>query len=203
MLFQIKLYPLQSKLAKIKFMLLCKPARRAGIVFEQTVPKITIRSLELNRDGSYLAQSRHTSIEAVYDRYKGFLNDKSTHSFVGLFQHKRICLIDISDATVSEPGKHIRLRPHDCCMQLSINALSHSAADIIEDVLNAFLCYFFSFPCAGFLYATPGIHDYKECRILEGGGFIFQENIILSSKAASLYLLTRTNFCLKYKIRRG
>jgi hypothetical protein len=194
MLFQIKLYPLQSKLAKIKFMLLCKPARRTGIVFEQTVPKITIRSLELNRDGSYLAQSRHSSIETVYDRYKDFLNDKSTHSFVGLFKHKRICVVDISDASVSEPGKHIRLRPHDCCMQLSINSLICPPADMIGDVLNAFLCYYFSFPPAQFLYATPGIHDYKGCRILEGANFAFQENIILPSEAASLYLLTRNQF---------
>lgn len=180
-------------------MLFCKPARKTGIVFEQTDPKITIRSLELNKDISYLSKSAHTSIETVYDQYKDFLNDTCTHSFTGLFKHKRICLIDVSDARVSEPGKHIRLRPNDCSMQLLMHPFLNTSADIIKNVLNTFLRYYFSFPQAQFLYATPGIHDHRACRILEGVGFIFQENIILSSKAASLYLLTRNQFLLKNK----
>ncbi len=65
-------------------MLFCKPARKTGIAFEQMAPAntdVTIRSLELKRDISYLYKWRHTSFETNYIQYKDFLNDKSTHSF--------------------------------------------------------------------------------------------------------------------------
>ena len=200
MLFQINSDRLCYYLAPKTHMLFCKPARKTGIAFEQKVPlnaNVTIRSRELKRDISHLYRKRHTSIETVYDQYKNFLNDKSTHSFVGLFKHKRICLINISGAIISELGQHIKLRPNDCSMELLINPLTNASADIVQHVLNTFIFYYLSFPQAQFLYSTPGIHEYESCRVLEQSGFTFQENIILPSKAASLYLLTRSRFLIK------
>jgi len=188
------------RLPKKNYMLFCKPARKTGIAFEQPIPantNVTIRSLELKRDICYLHKWRHVSIETVYVQYKDFLNDKSTHSFVGLFKHKRICVIDVSGASASVLRQHIRLRPDDCSMELLINPVSNESADVVQAVIHTFICYYLSFPQAQFLYSTPGIYEYTLCRILEQSGFTFQENIILPSKAASLYLLTRSRFLLK------
>jgi len=170
-------------------MLFCKPARKKELYLSNspsTQCRIYFRSPELKRDIPFLQLWGNISMEILQD----FSKNQDRHLFIGMAGHKRICLIELYCAEIHPLGKHIDVHPDDCCMQILINPFFEPASDMTKNVLPSFLPYYFSFPQAKCLYAIAEIHQYKNCRILEQSGFIFQQNIILPSIAASLYLIT-------------
>lgn len=64
--------------------------------------------------------------------------------------------------------------------------------------MESFLRYYFSFAEAENLYAEPDIHNNKASKLLGKSKFSFVQNIVLTDKAASLYLITRKQFYATY-----
>ena len=102
--------------------------------------------------------------------------------------------MELSRLEIHELGKHIETSHNACCIQIFANPFQEPSGDIIGNAVAFFLNYYFNFPQAQLLYAVPEIHEHSQCRLLEQSGFSFYENLILPSKAASLYLITRKHF---------
>jgi hypothetical protein len=178
-------------------MLFCKPVSKKGFVFEQSsCPGVTIRlrSLALRRDLHFIAPWLKIPEQSFALQSQDILKSLDSHSFICQAATKRICKIEIHGARSSELGKQIRLHPNHCIMDLTINPLFINSQDLMKNATRTFVQYYFSFPAAKYLFATPGIHDHTVCRVLEQTGFVFQENIILPARASSLYLVTRKQF---------
>ncbi len=67
-------------------------------------------------------------------------------------------------------------------------------------MMETFMRHYFSFEEAQSLYAEPDIYNHKGCRLLGKCGFGFVQNVVLPSKAASLYLMTRKQFYATYTV---
>jgi len=111
-----------------------------------------------------------------------------------MLDEQLICLIDVYRVKADELGQHIECKPNDCGMHLLMSPSVESVPGLTRKIMDAFMCYLFSFNDARYLYAEPDIHNTKACRLLEKCGFSFLQNIMLSTKAASLYLITRNQF---------
>jgi len=193
-------------------MLFCKPATKKETVYEQfpgSCQGISFRSFDLKKDIPVIHQwvnSEYSkefwqldqSKEKLHELYKSVLQNPNAHSFIGLFDNKRICQIDLYRVQADELGKHLSVHFNDCGMHLLMAPLQKPISGLSRKIMEAFLKYYFSFSHAECMYAEPDIHNHKACRLLERSGFIFQQNIMLLSKAASLYLMTRKQFYEAY-----
>lgn len=188
-------------------MLFCKPSSKSNILCEQEFEAnhtLQFRSLILKKDLNILHHwsTRHRcrfwqgegSYEKMLVYYQSILKNPDAHSFIGILDEELICLIDIYRLTTDELGRHIQSKPNDCRFHLVMAPCDQITPGLSRKVAEAFLRYFFSFTDSRYLYAEPDIYHSKACRFLEKCGFSFLQNIILSTKAASLYLMRKEQF---------
>lgn len=188
-------------------MLFCKPSPKADILYEHPFQQgqvIRFRSLMLKKDLNILHQwanqpysrfwHQEGSIEKLRAAYQAVLKNPDAHSFVGILDEQLICLIDVHRVQADELGRHIECKVNDFVMRLLMAPSETLLPDLSWKVIQAFMAYLFSFTDSRYLYAEPDIHNTKVCRLLEKCGFSFLQNIMLSTKAASLYLMTPNQF---------
>ena len=202
------LNPRDSLHANNQHMLFCKPSFRKGMTSEEIInpgAEIQFRSLIIKKDLNILHQWVNEDYakkfwqlqgpkEKLQSFYLSILKNPDAHSFIGLLDEELVCQVDVYRVSVSDLGKHIEFHPDDCGMHLLMAPLAAPITGLSKKVMGAFLQYYFSFEQAQHLYAEPDIHNNKACRLLEKSGFSFVRNIMLSDKAASLYLMTRKQF---------
>lgn len=195
-------------------MIFCKPSAKSNILYEQSFDpgqSLAFRSLTIKTDINILYQWIHeptakkfwqldVTKEQFQCIYQTILKSPDGHSFIGLLDQQLICQIDLYRVQADDLGKHIRCQYDDCGMHLLMAPSQIPVPGLSRMVMETFLRYYFSFPQAECLYAEPDIHNHKACRLLERTGFVFMQNIMLSSKAASLYLITRKQFYATYSI---
>ncbi|MEP7375272.1 MAG: GNAT family N-acetyltransferase [Chitinophagaceae bacterium] len=185
-------------------MLFCKPSRKSGILYEQSIEKgqtLSIRSLKIKQDLPVIQRwampdywpelwSLPGGIENVTAIYQFVQRNAEGHSFVGLLDEHLICVIDLFAASSNDVGNHLSPSPHDCMIRFLQEPPSVTKIPIV----TTFLHWYFHFPQAGDLLAGPGITNYETCRELEALGFVFYRNIMLAKKAASIYVMSRKRF---------
>jgi hypothetical protein len=188
-------------------MLFCKPAGKSDILYEEVLKPghtLQFRSLVLKKDLNILQHwsTRHHcrfwqpegSFEKILTFYQNLLKNPDAHSFIGMLDEELICLIDIYRLATDALGRHIQHKPSDCRFHLVMAPCNEIIPGLSRQVMEIFLRYFFSFTDSRYLYAEPDIYHSKACRLLEKCGFSFLQNIMLSTKAASLYLMRKGQF---------
>jgi len=195
-------------------MLFCKPSPKAGILYEhlfKSGQSLSFRSLALKRDINILHQWVNEPYakkfwqldgpkEQLQSIYQSVLRNPDGHSFIGILDEQLICQVDMYRVQPADLGKYIRCQINDCGMHLLMAPLKTPVPNLSRMVMETFMRYYFSFPQAEYLYAEPDIHNHKACRLLERSRFAFVQNIMLTDKAASLYLITRKQFYATYPI---
>lgn len=185
-------------------MLFCKPSRKAGIIYEETFGQgqtLIFRSLRMQQDLPIIQHWAPSSywrefwvfqqyIENIVDIYQAVQKNPDSHCIVGLLDEQLVAQIDLYKAAAADFGKHVPVTFNDTMVRFQIKSSLLSP----QAVIQAFQCWYFNFPYAGNLYAEPDIHNHVVCRMLEATGFIFQRNLILTHKAASIYLLTKKRY---------
>lgn len=193
-------------------MLVCKPATKSTLLIEAPFgPSGTIhfRSLDLKKDLNILYQwvnahyaqqfwQLEGSIENLKAVYQPVLKNPNAHSFIGLLDEQLVCQVDCYRVEADELGKHLRCDPHDVGMHLLMAPLVTPVPGLSRKLMETFLRYYFSFDQAQRMYAEPDIYNHKACQLLTKCGFGFVQNIMLTDKAASLYLMTRKQFYATY-----
>jgi len=176
-------------------MLFCKPSRNHPLfVYEQQLPngsQFQLRSFKPPTDAAIVYQWNEAQAYHLFQsKCRLLLQDANAHSFTGLLDAALVCRVDLFRAEAAGIGRRLRFQERDCLIDLSFAPEQTSNPSL----LTAFLYYYFSFPEAKFLYASPAIHDHKTCRLLEQCGFHFVQNLMLTDKAASIYLISREGF---------
>lgn len=193
-------------------MLVCKPVTKSTQLIETSFGAsgtIQFRSLDLKKDLNIL----HQWVNAPYARafwqlegttenlkavYHPVLKNPDAHSFIGLLDEQLVCQVDCYRVQADELGKHIRCDYHDSGMHLLMAPLHTPVPGLSRKLMEVFLRYYFSFSKAQRMYAEPDIYNHKACQLLTRCGFGFVQNIMLTHKAASLYLMTRKQFYATY-----
>lgn len=193
-------------------MLFCKPAHKAKALIEEpfgACQTIRIRSLDPKKDLNILHQWVNATyaksfwqlegdIENLRSVYQSVLRNPDSHSFIGLLDEQLVCQMDCYRVEADELGKHIRCGYDDAGMHLLMAPLEQPVPGLSRKLMEVFMRYYFSFDQAQSLYAEPDIYNHKACRLLDKCGFGFVRNVMLTSKAASLYLMTRKQFYATY-----
>ena len=188
-------------------MLICKPTQKNSILIEESFDRgqtIRFRSLDLKKDLNILHQwinaphakfwQMEGTTEKIKSVYQSLLRNPEAHSFIGLLDEQLICLIDCYRVQADELGKFIRCNPGDAGIHLLMAPVENPVKGLSKKVIETFLRYYFSFDEALFIYAEPDIYNHKACMLLQKCGFSFVQNVMLESKAASVYLMTRKQF---------
>jgi len=162
--------------------------------------RIRIRSLNLRRDFRFVSNWTSTAPESLEKESRRILKSRDAHCFICLSGTRRVLNIVIQTLVPNECGIKLSIPHRHCFMALLINPLFVHERPLTSEVLRSFLDYYFSFKLAQCLVVTPGIYDFTICRLLEASGFIFQQNVILPTEAASLYLITRNIFFATVKV---
>jgi len=193
-------------------MLFCKPAAKANFLFEHEFPSgetLSLRSLVIKKDINILHQWVNEAYakefwqldgprEQLQSIYQSVLKNPDGHSFIGLLDEQLVCQIDLYRVQSADLGRYVRYQFNDCGMHLLMAPAKFPVPQLSRMVMETFLRYYFSFPEAENLYAEPDIHNHKACKLLGKSKFSFVQNIMLTDKAASLYLITRKQFYATY-----
>ncbi len=194
-------------------MLFCKPPSKSGTLIEdafEPAQRIRFRSINLKKDLSILHKWVHAphanfwqlscTTEELKKTYQSVLRNPDAHSFIGLLDEQLVCLVDCYRVQTDELGNYISASYHDAGLHLLMAPADQPVPGLSRALLKTFMRYFFSFRDAHYLYAEPDIYNHKACELLGKCGFSFIENIMLPSKAASLYLMTRKKFYATYPV---
>jgi RimJ/RimL family protein N-acetyltransferase len=193
-------------------MLFCKPGTKSNLHFEHSFPSgqsLVLRSLILKKDVNILHQwvnepyakefwqldGPKSTLESTY---QSVLKNPDGHSFIGILDEQLVCQIDLYRLQSADLGRYVRHQYNDCGMHLLMAPAKFPVPQLSRMVMETFLRYYFSFSEAENLYAEPDIHNHKACKLLGKSKFSFVQNIMLTDKAASLYLITRKQFHATY-----
>lgn len=186
--------------------LFCKPYTACTLaVYQLAAGALRFRSLDLKQDIAVIHQWVNRDYALPYWQlegplsyvkgvYQSILENPNGHSFIGLLNNERVCLVDVYQVLADELKAHVAARETDCGLHLLMAPVEQPVPGLTRQVLAAFLQYFFSFPQADRLYAEPDVRNYKSIRLLQAMRFSYQKDITLSYKEAHLYVLERRVF---------
>ena len=175
-------------------MLWCKPSRKAGILLDQPIEKgqnLSLRSLYVKQDlGIIQSWPGNSSLPILVQRYQTMYKKADRHAFVVLLDEQLFYHIDLQCAAAADLGRHIGAQANECVIQLQ----HHPGSTHLLHGLTLFCQWYFGFSDSGHLYAETDIYNSGSCRLLEQAGFYFYRNLMLTDRAASVYILTRQQF---------
>jgi RimJ/RimL family protein N-acetyltransferase len=131
----------------------------------------------------------------VETTYRLILDNPATHSFIGLYNDRPVCQIDIYLLMVDELRHEVQdCRPNDCGFHLLMAPPWVSAKGLSREVLRAFLAFYFSHDRAERIFAEPDRDNVLANRLALAVGLEFLYTVRLSYKTANLYCITKEQF---------
>lgn len=131
--------------------------------------------------------------ELIDDTYQNILQNQQAHSYIGLFNNRIVCQVDLYLVAADELKDHIEHQPDDCGLHLLMAPPRQLKRGIALTMLRAFVSYYFSFPMAKRLFAEPDRENMPANVLAQKAGFKFLKSITLSTKKATLYCIQREN----------
>ena len=190
--------------------LFCKPVdvtHENEILYcrDQNAGRVSFRSLQLSTDTSMIHNwvnqpyskrfwGLNGSPELVQSTYEMLLNNPGAHSFIGLFNDRPVCQVDVYQVSADELSQHVEADADDCGLHLLMAPPKYLNRKISLVMLRAFLDFYFSFPMAKRMYAEPDRDNILANRLAQRAGLRYLKPISLPSKKATLYCITREDF---------
>lgn len=192
--------------------LFCKPLpgmRPAEILFLLTDKDlngtIAFRSLSLSNDIDTLHDwvnqpytlrywQMNENKESLSSTYRTVLDNPLAHSFIGLFNGKMVCQVDLYNVEADELKDHVEVIPGNCGLHILMLPPRQSQKGLTESMLKAFIKFYFSFSAANCLYGEPDCRNSAANIAAKRAGFEFIKTITLSYKTANLYAITKQQF---------
>jgi RimJ/RimL family protein N-acetyltransferase len=143
----------------------------------------SLRYWQLNVDKTSLHSTYHT-----------MLDNPLAHSFIGLFNNQLVCQIDCYAVAADELKEHVDPSPGNCGLHILMCPPRELKKGLTENMLRAFIKFFFSFGAAQILYGEPDHRNSAANLAAKQSGFEFQKTIQLSYKTANLYSITKEQF---------
>lgn len=191
--------------------LFCKPQAYQNSLFKQYFGYnlVELRSLDIARDIDLIHEWVHSAhalpywqlnvtVGELYTIYVSILQSPSTHSFIGIYNGKPVCQVDVYLASIDELHKHIDLKPDDCGMHFIMAPAEVGIKGLSTLMFNAFLLYYFSFDAAKRMYGEPDSNNEKANKLVRRSGFQFLKEIEMSYKQANLYVLLKERFICQF-----
>lgn len=134
------------------------------------------------------------------DTYTKLLNNPLAHSFIGLFNNKMVCQIDLYNVSADEIKDHVEVSPGNCGLHILMLPPRQLQRGLTESMLRAFIKFYFSFGSAQTLYGEPDYRNAAANMAAKRAGFELLKQIKLSYKTANLYSITKQQFHATYPI---
>lgn len=132
--------------------------------------------------------------ESLISTYRAVLDNPLAHSFIGLFNGKMVCQVDLYNIGADELKDHVEVTPGNCGLHILMLPPRQSQKGLTESMLKAFIKFYFSFSAANCLYGEPDCRNRAANIAAKRAGFEFVKTIPLSYKTANLYAITKTHF---------
>jgi RimJ/RimL family protein N-acetyltransferase len=132
--------------------------------------------------------------QKLHSTYTALLKNPQAHSFIGLFNDKMVCQVDLYDAGADELKEHVDTAPGNCGLHILMLPPRQSVKGLTEAMLKAFIKFYFSFSAAECLYGEPDSRNTGANIAARRAGFQFLRTITMSYKIANLYSITKEQF---------
>jgi RimJ/RimL family protein N-acetyltransferase len=173
--------------------------------------KIGFRSLDLKSDIDTIHRwvnkpyarrywQMNISRESLIETYVGILANPLAHSFIGQYDGRIICQVDLYHVSADELKDHVPALPGNCGLHILMLPPRESFKGLTESMLKAFIRFYFSFSAAGCLYGEPDARNTAATTAALRAGFKFQRTITMSYKTANLFSITKQQFHATYPI---
>lgn len=133
----------------------------------------------------------------LYACYRCILQNPFAHSFVGYYDDKLFCQLDIYRVAADELAEHIGCDENDTGFHLIMAPIDKNnlpVKGLTVAFLELFIQWYFSFPQAQNLWAEPDINNGRSIRLLHLLGFSRVKAVEMSYKQAYIYQLTKQQF---------
>lgn len=132
--------------------------------------------------------------DQLHDTYQVLQDNPLAHSYIGLFNGKRVCQIDCYQVAADELKNHVDHPPGAAGFHILMCPPRLSQKGLAVAMIKFFVRFYFSFGAAETLYGEPDSANTAANLAAKRAGFIFQKQIQLSYKTANLYSITRDQF---------
>ncbi|WP_442267595.1 GNAT family N-acetyltransferase [Tenacibaculum sp. ZS6-P6] len=178
------------------------------VIFSKDIPdvgKMSIRPINLEEDINFL----YEWVTKPYAKYWGMLGqtlaeikqayqeieeNKNHHTFIGLLNEVPIFLMERYKASEDEISNHYNALLDDYGMHILVAPVEKRIPQFTWHVFSTVMEYFFSLPFVERVVVEPDKNNEKIHVLNKKAGFIYEKDIELSHKIASLAFCTRESF---------
>lgn len=186
--------------------LFCKPANTNNTInlfskfYDQLKGTISFRSLNLKTDLPLIHEWVNSPYAFRYWQMNGHFSqlvsiyqcmeyNPFAHSFIGIFNGKIVCQLDVYALAIDELSDHVTVQEHDAGFHLLMAPNTNPVKNLTISVVDAFIHFYFSFPQAKRLFGEPDITNLKSIELLSKTGFSQIKTIQMSYKKAHVFIL--------------
>ncbi len=132
--------------------------------------------------------------EEVLNAYKELEENPNHNTYIGVLNNKPIFLMERYKATTDVIANHYNALENDYGMHILVAPAEKKISEFTWHVFTTVMEYFFSLPFVGRVVVEPDVNNEKIHVLNKKAGFIYQKNIKLDHKIASLAFCTKESF---------
>ncbi|WP_299680570.1 GNAT family N-acetyltransferase [uncultured Tenacibaculum sp.] len=178
------------------------------VIFSKDIPdvgKMSIRPINLEEDINFLHHwvtqpyakywgMLGQTIEEVKEAYQEIEDNANHHTFIGLLNNVPVFLMERYKAQEDEIAAHYNALPNDYGMHILVAPVEKRIPQFTWYVFSTIMEYFFSLPFVKRVVVEPDKNNEKIHVLNKKAGFIYDKDIELSHKIASLAFCTKESF---------
>ncbi|WP_075341787.1 GNAT family N-acetyltransferase [Tenacibaculum agarivorans] len=178
------------------------------IIFTKNIEglgEMSIRSFDIETDiellyswvtkpyAKYWGMLGHT-IDEVKAEYQEIEENPHHHTFIGMLNDQPIFLMERYKADKDIIAEHYDAKDDDYGMHILVAPVQKRISQFTWHVFSTVMEYFFSLPYVNRVVVEPDMNNEKIHVLNKKAGFVYQKNIELPDKVASLAFCTRYDF---------
>ncbi|MBU2996781.1 acetyltransferase [Cellulophaga baltica] len=178
------------------------------VVFKKEIKglgEISIRPINLENDidmlyswvskpyAKYWGMLEQTK-EEVFNEYKKLEDNSHHHTYIGELNKQPIFLMERYKTSEDVIVKHYDALDNDYGMHILVAPAEKKIPKFTWHVFSTVMAYFFSLPFVNRVVVEPDINNEKIHVLNKKAGFVYQKNINLDHKIASLAFCTKEAF---------
>ncbi len=132
--------------------------------------------------------------EEVKKSYQDIENNSFHEVFIGFLNKQPIFLFEKYEASHDVIASHYNVIKGDFGMHILVAPPTKTIPNFTWNVFTTVMSYFFSLPEVSRVVVEPDVNNEKIHKLNKKAGFVYQKNIELPNKTASLAFCTKENF---------
>ncbi len=134
------------------------------------------------------------SKDQVFDSYDEIEKNPHHHTYIGMLDNRPIFLMERYKASEDMIGNYYDAKLNDYGMHILVAPVEKRIPQFTWSVFSTIMDYFFSLPYVERVVVEPDANNEKIHKLNKKAGFVYQKEIELPHKVASLAICTKENY---------